>query len=707
MINERDYIVESFKNNFSMYKQAPLAIYGLGVNTLAVLEECSDYNIVGLLDAAREGEIVFGKEVYDLEQVYNRGVRTIVIIARASNVPIIYRRIAVESAKKGIRVFDINGVEQKKEKEDRARLEMFKNCPSKDNLLEQIDKHDVISFDVFDTLLVREVLEPRDVFYIMEQRLGTLFPMIDFIDFAGVRVSSENELYAQCNPTINRIYTEIRKHYSINQDIADSLIELELEIEREVLRPRTEMKQLFNDVLRRKEVCIVSDMYMTSDTIRDLLIQNGYNASNVPIYVSCEYNTSKCGDLYRHVVDAYCAKAILHIGDNRDADGICATNAGITDVFLIDSPYRMFGMSNLQEMLYLAKTVGERLLIGRIVSHYCNNPFLFSASNVKLQLDDEYAMGYYLIAPYVAAFLQWLIRECKEEGVDKLLLAARDGYLIKEIIDTNEKLKQRLPDYDYFYTSRSVCVKSAIKGERDIKSVYDIAFSGKVEELMNERFGVTKAELFTRDSDESDYEYLLRHIELILEKADKIRTRYMAYYSTLVSSNDKKVGFFDFVSSGTCQNALMNIIENEIVGFYFVHVFDSKKGDINVKALCQNTNIYEKECNLSQKYFFLENVFSSYEASMIDVSESGKPIFGEEKRDFKQFNSLRNIQSGIIDAVTELMDYGDAFDYSAEFADIILGTIDSSFMNITIDYFRDNPLYDEFCNRKFNSEDFI
>ena len=52
------------------------------------------------------------------------------------------------------------------------------------SLKENIDKHAVISFDVFDTLLIRKVAEPHDVFRLVEQNLNQ-------VGFARERIEAE------------------------------------------------------------------------------------------------------------------------------------------------------------------------------------------------------------------------------------------------------------------------------------------------------------------------------------------------------------------------------------------------------------------------------------------------------------------------------------------------------------------------------------
>ena len=90
-------------------RQSKIAIYGVGKNTRIILESFDSDNIVGLMDEVRKGDIIYGKRVITVEEAAALGVDAIIIVARASNVKIIYRRIKDACIKHSIKVYDING----------------------------------------------------------------------------------------------------------------------------------------------------------------------------------------------------------------------------------------------------------------------------------------------------------------------------------------------------------------------------------------------------------------------------------------------------------------------------------------------------------------------------------------------------------------------------------------------------------------------
>lgn len=96
-------------------------------------------------------------------------------------------------------------------------------------LWEKIRHYDIISFDVFDTLIFRPFTSPRVLFSIMESRLG-------IYKFSKIRVDSENEVrrlkqekYGHDNVTLGEIYDLIAKKTNLCP-IKTSKLEYELEI---------------------------------------------------------------------------------------------------------------------------------------------------------------------------------------------------------------------------------------------------------------------------------------------------------------------------------------------------------------------------------------------------------------------------------------------------------------------------------------------
>lgn len=104
---EKERIFHLFDNGFTRYKNVPIALYGLGINTKYLLEEAKEYNIIGIAANERIGEIVYEHKVMPIEAIPGKG-EIIVIIAQAKSIKTIYERIKhIENS--GVEIYDIYG----------------------------------------------------------------------------------------------------------------------------------------------------------------------------------------------------------------------------------------------------------------------------------------------------------------------------------------------------------------------------------------------------------------------------------------------------------------------------------------------------------------------------------------------------------------------------------------------------------------------
>lgn len=702
---DREYVVDNFKKNFSMFLNEPIVLYGLGPNTQAVLEELPEFNIVGLMDAVRTGDEVFGKKVITIEQADDLGVKKIVIIARTSNVPIIYRRISKICAEKDISVFDVNGNQQSLMESKDELLKSYADI-TEEKITAAITQNEVISFDVFDTLLMRDVLFPRDIFLILENKLCSKYGDV-FRNFATNRILAEQELYLSTNPTLEEIYRELATKMNIPPVKAMEVMNMELSIEKKHLIAREKMRILLNDlIIKGISVCITSDMYISSEQIRSFLVDNGYMVQSVPIFVSNEYRVSKYNGLFGELRKKYGNKRILHIGDNSEADGSSAKKYGIDEIFLIKSALQMLEDSKASEMLEHNDNLANRMIIARFISRQFNDPFLFSKTGGKLIIRSCYELGYDFIAPITMAFIKWIIKRTEQLDADGILLSSRDGYIVSKILLLLSERGIAVPKSIYFYASRNVCVLSMIKDDEDIKYVASLAFSGDVVSMMKKRFYLTDNDILPRDEGESDEQYILKHKDKIINNASKMRERYHKYLA-LTGINKKRYTYMDFVSSGTCQYALSHFLKSELYGLYFVRIFDPLKGGIYVDSLCKVQSVYKGSFAICDKYIMLENIFTSPEPTLVDFDQNGMPVLTSEQRNEKQLNNLCEVHEGIIDSVVNMICSSEYECDDITLMDKFIKFIGKDYTEFITDFFEDNILGDEFCNRSFDTNVFV
>lgn len=192
-------------------------------------------------------------------------------------------------------------------------------------ILEKLMSYDVVSFDVFDTLLFRKVSKPTEVFSLVEKKTGCR-------GYAQIRVESEKEARAIMRKQVGSEEVSLRDIYLapplVHLANASQLMVEELKMEKNVCCANNDLQEIVNILVGKgKTVIAVSDMYLPKSEIQRLLEYNGYRGFT-DIYVSCEYGASKStGTIFRIVKEKIdSATSICHIGDNFYSDIMAQKN---------------------------------------------------------------------------------------------------------------------------------------------------------------------------------------------------------------------------------------------------------------------------------------------------------------------------------------------------------------------------------------------
>lgn len=187
-----------------------------------------------------------------------------------------------------------------------------------------------ISFDVFDTLLKRNVEKPTDIFDLIQIKLGRKYS-----NFKDKRIYAE-EKARKLHDEVKLI--DIYEEYDgIRSDEKKRLLDLELQTEREVLVCNRRLKKFYDKCIKsEKNIYIISDMYLPVEFIETVLENNGIRGYK-KIYVSCEYGKSKKkGDLFdQYLLDnGIKSKSTIHIGDSWKADYIVPILKGMRAIHI-------------------------------------------------------------------------------------------------------------------------------------------------------------------------------------------------------------------------------------------------------------------------------------------------------------------------------------------------------------------------------------
>lgn len=561
-----------------------------------------------------------------------------------------------------------------------CREAMQRRYCDRETLEREIGAHEYISFDIFDTLLTRKVLLPEDVFELAGRRLAA--EGIKISDFKEKRIQSQSEL-GLTNPTLDEIYANFQRKYKITPETAKQCLEMELSIEKEVLIPRRDMVELYQQcVARGKKVSLVSDMYIPEELLVPILEKNGITGYD-SIYISCDKKQLKLqGLLETYQAETKETGSFLHIGDHLIHDGICAGLAGM-DYCLVANSYKMALKTAYRTSIEAAKTLEEHLMLGLSIAKVLNSPFSSSEENGMIEIAADYDYGYGFCGAVLSQFALFLYEEVKKEDFDDILFAARDGYLMQKMYDLLRERKTEdkdlMPKGIYFYTSRKAAVMTCINNEAYINMLIDISPGMEPKKLMKERFGLRDSQLLPYDAETYDiiHKYVWAHVEQIFKRADEAKRNYFKYMGSIHLQIGGKYAFMDFVSSGTSQKSLAKIVPFEIKGIYAGWNSGESQEEVGVKALYSDTDTF-----FLKYYKLIETFMTSEEPSLSHFDKEGKPVFQKQERTEQELSYVREMQRACIDYFSDflsLMD-GKAENISNTFTDSVFAVSNTAVM---------------------------
>lgn len=621
------------------YRDSKVAIYGLGTETERVLNEIGqDFQIIGLLDGYREEGRLYGKPIISLQQAIESQVRLILVVARPGSCRAIVKRIGAICIENQIALIDVRGKDLCDTKKVVYHFQDTDGI-SRKQFMGQIREYDVISIDLFDTLIMRQTLFPTDIFEMVNCRLKDKGIVIK--DFSKRRLESEKYLAKFTAPTLTEIYSYMKSTYSIAEIVPEELAKLEWTIDYDLVVPRQEMCDLMEEVHSQgKEIYIVSDTFYTKDQLIKLLekCKIGFYRD---IIASCEYKSAKTGDLFTKVKERVREKKCLHIGDDIVADVESARQHGIAACHIYS------GIDLLEAVGYLGlwdsiKGLANRIKIGMFVSKIFNSPFQFEKGERRIAIQNTYDLGYLLFAPIISDFVIWFEEQIQQQKLSNIWFCARDGYLIKRMYDELHGNMESI----YLLTSRTAAIRAGIESEEDIEYVSGMKFSGAIEEQLLERFGIAKQDIVADHGACS--KSLTNYAGVILSKARIDRKNYQKYIDKLyMKAGD--IAFFDFVAKGTSQMYMQRLVDRHLKGIYFMQLegeyMQGKGLDILPFYNSQETD----QSEIYENYYILETILTSPLPSIKEFDEYGEPCYAQETRKEEDIRCVLAAQDGVFD----------------------------------------------------------
>lgn len=626
-------------------------IYGEMTGKRGILKKMQAFLTVYSIEL--ECESMQGENIlHSWQEAYEKQIDAVLLTKQLISRQDIFAQIMDYCRKNNARLYDENGHHV----DEIVAEAMKRDFCNKGDIIDKIEEHECISFDIFDTLLMRRVWRPEDVFEIVGKRLEKKGIYIKKFKERRIRIQEE---FGLTNPDIYDIYNRFEKRYKLSKGTGITCMNEELAVEKLLLTPRKEMIEVFQKCIQSgKRVFLISDMYLPEEMLRDIL-----NACNIKgyesIYVSCNRKQLKLQGLLQTYKDEIAANSYLHIGDSRINDGICAALADI-DYCLVAGSADMVRATSFGEAAETARGVGEKIMLGMISEKVFNSPFKKGWKEGNITIDSDYQYGYCFCAALISQYVIWMSGQLENWVCDGVLFASRDGWLLQklyEMLKQKREEKRTLPVSTYFYTSRKAAVMTGINNEAFINMIIDISAGMKPDKIMTERFGLPKSKVLKYDEQvygDSIHQYVWEHAQAIFDRAEVAKQNYYRYMGKIGLKIGKKYGFIDFVSSGTCQKSLKRISPFTLRGFYVGWNGNEDKKNVRVESLFDNDKSY-----FMSHYKMMETFMTSPEPSLSHFNEDGQPVFNKQDRNEKELLYVQEMQRACYDFFEDYLDITD------------------------------------------------
>ena len=346
------------------------------------------------------------------------------------------------------------------------------------NLYETVKKYELISFDIFDTLLLRTVAKPIDVFETIWNRANDI-KLTDISPKEFVKLRAEMERRARNKKTsrevtLTDIYSEF-PNYIVTD--ANKLLDIEIETEKEICYCNSTIYQLILNLKKAdKKVCLLSDMYLNKNQVSEILEFNGIDISLFDeIIISNEEDCSKQnGELFKVMFEKFpdiIREQILHIGDNKNSDYDQALKQGIAAFHYDAVPDKLNSIYDyekirhnipLPEILSLRKTVVYDNVAEQMYGNVEDKGLSYILKDVKISdveketYKEAYEIGASIVGPFLTNFISHVCDRLEKLEIQRIYPLMREGYILGKLLEAEAEHRKIDLEVHPIYVSRMV-----------------------------------------------------------------------------------------------------------------------------------------------------------------------------------------------------------------------------------------------------------
>lgn len=338
-----------------------------------------------------------------------------------------------------------------------------------------------ISFDVFDTLLIRKT-NPETILDSIATEIAIKYNLDKkhiietrhkiWKELTTINLEKNKDCDAHCKEIWKKwiYYLNLEK----KENIYDTIKKIELDKEYYALTPNIELLNFIKNNKHKIHFCITTDMYLGSEEIQYLLNKHGFDFEKEQIFSSGEIGFQKrTGNLFPYIIRYFEQKNInkeniIHIGDNASADYNMPIKHNIKS-YLVEDKEQNFIRKNLifyKRLSQLGEPFSKEL--------ECDNSVLLSYNYNK---NIYHYIGYNAFASIYVNFVNKIIDYVIRNEMEEVLFFAREGVLLKQLYDArkniNDEISSLMPNSGYLPISRLSSMKATMNtfGKREFNAV--------------------------------------------------------------------------------------------------------------------------------------------------------------------------------------------------------------------------------------------
>ncbi len=538
----------------------------------------------------------------------------------------------------------------------------------------------IISFDIFDTAIVRKCQSPRDVFLFLADH-APFQGHGDSQHFAELRQRAENIARQRINAamgtgeaTLFEIHSDLAALAGFDQALVPQMVAAEEAVELSLCITHPFLQQIYRRAhANGKTVWFVSDSYHNATFLRRLIQSCGYNHPADRVVSSCDERCSKgSGKLLPKLLDEANVnkQEFIHIGDNMNSDCALPANAGINGVWhpLAGAPEGVPPSPSREHAVALGLAAwGSRTFEPA-------RPFWWR-------------FGFSVAGPLLAGYSWWLHQKMREDGIHRAYFMLRDGDILKRIYDVLMEGNPEAIPSSLLESSRRAYMLPALgpsapslttqlfvsENPRPVKDFLE-RLCIRTNDLSSVflQAGFSSPDEMVGGSDMGRLSRLFSNpkvMERISHRSAEERDLLMRYLrQERVVGGDERVALVDIGWNATIQKALNHAantarVKHNVVGYYLGTFAPAQRDAISPMRgyLCELGAPLERFRPLAEFRQLVEFICTSARGSLLHFANRGKvvvPVVAQPDHNDRQMDAIRELHDGAADYAALMREEG-------------------------------------------------